>query len=120
VVREKLSNYSLFEDIFYDCWEGMERNIVRSTGPGYSLAQTMDLLPKLVYHYMEKLWTADKIQLYNRIPIVPIDSYLKERRRRYIENARHKNFIQENLPDHIEDRIKRHIITYKELLSYLI
>jgi len=62
----------------------------------------------------ERYW----IRYLEKIPIVPIDTYLKEHSQRYIELAKHKKIIQENLPNHINDRIIKHNITYKELLTY--
>jgi len=49
VVREKLSSDSLLGDIFYDCLEGIETIVVRSTGPGCSLApQTRQIKQEII------------------------------------------------------------------------
>lgn len=68
--------------------------------------------------YMEKMWVENRLQLYSRIPIVPVDTYMKERRKRYMDSAKTKKFIQDNLPNQINDRIIKHKITYQELLTH--
>lgn len=61
---------------------------------------------------MEQMWVENKLQLHSMIPIVPIDTYTNERRKRYIESIKTKRFIQDNLLNQINDRIIKHKITY--------
>lgn len=51
-IKETLSN-GMWGDIFYECIDSINSIVIQPLGTGCCLDHTMDIIPKLIYHYMK-------------------------------------------------------------------